>query len=126
VVALRGPLAAAIHKYHDQNLEVDEIALKVVDLRDPVRGIQRDLDLGGDAADVALTRAGGVAWIECKSKKDDCSDPRPVYKVYRLDSNAPKPRLLGRGRRIAPRSLRLRGSRLTWLDAGRRHASHLY
>jgi hypothetical protein len=126
VVALNGPLAAAIYKYHDPNTEDDEIDLKVVDLRDPHHGIGRDLGLNGDASDIALTQAGGVAWIECKSKHDDCSDPHAVYSVYRLDANAPKPRRLARGRGIAPRSLHLHGSALTWEDAGRRHASHVY
>ena len=124
VTAQAGPLVAVF----DESFEADEtryIQLAVTDLRDPNYGINFQVPLVRDAevSAVVLNPRGGIAWIECER----CADPHATFAVYALDSDLRirQPRRLARGRRIGARSLRVRGSRLTWTDGGKRVSARL-
>jgi hypothetical protein len=72
-----------------------------------------DAPLGEDAVtDLELSRHGDIAWIATSGAG---------YAVYKLDADAKvdrKPILLAEGEEVDPRSLRLRGSHITWSQGG--------
>jgi len=81
---------------------------------------------------LVVRRSGGLAWISCPRTRYGAGSPRPscvkpgnTDSVYKLDSETTKPRLLARGRRIAPRSLRLSGRYVYWTQAGQRRRAGL-
>jgi hypothetical protein len=127
-IALAGPLVAYGADYtEDRNFYTD---LKVTDLRDEGSGINRTVSLEttrrGELAATRLRADGAVAWISCPRKRSAygrlsraCARSGGRLKhVWALDAHADERRLLDSGRRIEPRSLRLRGTRLTWRRAG--------
>jgi hypothetical protein len=80
--------------------------------------------------------AGAVAWIECSGESNGPGDPRPdcvapgrsrtngvVKRDSATDTTTDSQRVdgLAEGRDIDPRSLQLHGSRLSWLQGGKRH-----
>lgn len=133
-MAFAGPLVAYGSDFAD---EYDAITyLTVTDLRDEMSGVNRIADLEttrvGELAATKLRLDGAVAWASCPAKQSvlgrlsrACERPGGKLKhVWALDSAAREPRLLDSGRRIDPRTLELRGSRLTWRKRGRvQHAT---
>jgi hypothetical protein len=87
----------------------------------------------GQVGSVKLKRNGAVAWIACRTRiNPDYGDPRPgcvragaFDEVHKLDAGEDDPELLDKGRLIDPRSLRRRGSRITWTNHGRRRSATL-
>jgi hypothetical protein len=121
-VSLAGPFVAYAVDYSGHSS--DFTTIYVTDLRDPDSGLNRSAGLGKGIDDPVLvftTRLkpnGAVAWV------DQGEEPGRPVAVHAWNAHAAKPRLLDRGRRIAPRSLRLKGSRLTWRKRGKvRHAT---
>jgi len=87
-----------------------------------VLGPSQPIKLKGYVAvrSLVLNSRGGMAWIQCSLLPGQLS----LCAVYRSDSDQPMRRLAG-GRRINPRSLKLRGTRLSWIDNNRRRYSML-
>ncbi|MEA2467316.1 MAG: hypothetical protein QOJ57_1442, partial [Thermoleophilaceae bacterium] len=131
-MALAGPFIAYANDFighGDYNT-----SMVVTDLRDPDSGDNRGTTVAGpdDGAYVVATRLkpnGAVAWIDCpfaiEITRERCARVGARSKdVFAWNAAAQKPRRLDHGRRIDPRSFRLRGSRLTWRKRGRlRHAT---
>jgi hypothetical protein len=121
VAALNSPLAAALDDVYD-NKENRSLEFNIVDLRDPLRGVGRDVPIGQyGATAVVLSRRGAIAWVECDRP---CRGRRVVYTVNTSGADN-KRRRLARGRGIRPTSLKLRGSRLTWTKNGSRRSARL-
>jgi hypothetical protein len=62
--------------------------------------------------DLDVSRHGDIAWIATDGAG---------YQVFKLDATSAKsrePRLLGEGEEVDPRSLRIKGSRVTWSQGG--------
>ena len=139
-VAVRRAWIAYAHTQVDTT--VDPIAVYTnVELIDA-----RRFDEEGDAALVRTSRAdrrdpakigsivvndrGSYAWISCRSDQvfaspePDCVRPGNLNRVWRRDPTHAI-RLLDEGRRIDPRSLRLRGTRIRWLNGGERRKAKL-
>jgi hypothetical protein len=77
---------------------------------------------------VVVSDRGEVAWTTCPatdpssaiaSPKPNCVRPGALDRVFKLTAKTRHPKLLAKGRRIDPRSLRLSGNTLTWTNAGR-------
>jgi hypothetical protein len=108
----------------------------ITDLRDELYGLNRAAKM--DRTDLAmlvtsrLKEDGAAAWISCP---DQSQDPRrepacrrtggTVKHVWAWGRRQTRPRLLDSGRRVAPSSFRLKGSRLTWRRAGELHHATL-
>ena len=84
--------------------------------------------------------AASLAWIECDGESNGGGDPRPdcvapgrsldnavVKRDSATDTTTDSHRVdgLAEGRDIDPRSLQLHGSRLSWLQGGKRHYATL-
>lgn len=128
-MSLAGPLLAYVT--HSNGHSESTTAVSVIDLRDPDSGVNGGVYPEGfdHTTDVIATRLkpnGAVAWIDCPSG-DHCSRVGGANKhlaVLDAHAHAHEPRRLDSGRRIDPASFRLRGSRLTWRNAGKlRHAT---
>jgi hypothetical protein len=74
-------------------------------------------------AAVVVKSDGAVAWIGVGSS---IISHRGVTEVHAAAPGAAVARLLDRGSRINSRSLRLRGSQLTWSDGGRTRSASLH
>lgn len=99
------------------------------------------IDLGENVAvgDLVLTADGAYAVTVCSTGADLyyvshptrlarrlCSRPGRRVQVIAVDSIGPgRDRVVGRGRTIDPRSLRLRGRRVTWRQNGRKRSATL-
>lgn len=123
--SLAGPFAAYATGY--QGHSADFSTMRVLDLRDPDSGANRSVKLGdGLNSPVVLATSrlkpnGAVAWIHCDP---DCDGRRPK-RVFAWNIHSARPRLLDSGRRIDHRSLKLRGSRLTWRKRGKLRSARL-
>jgi hypothetical protein len=145
-MALRGHVLAYAVSIPAEGDFPAETRLIVIDLRRPAPG-------GGDFAALVDVRAArrrdelseigslelgagrAVAWIACPGAESevDSRDPRPgcvrpgFYAEVRAVAARPdaEVRVLGRGRRIHPGSLRVRGSRASWIQNGRRRSARL-
>jgi hypothetical protein len=73
--------------------------------------------------DLVVTRTGRVAWIAAEGTPYEAEGPWEVRRPRRKDSRNPV--LLDRGTRVAPRSLRLRGGRVTWRHGSARRSATL-
>ncbi len=69
---------------------------------------------------IVVKRDGAVAWI---AKVSSIGHPSALFEVHRDDRQAHD--LLDSGPGIAPRSLRLHGSTITWTDAGKTRSATL-
>lgn len=85
----------------------------------------------GKVGSLQVTPRASVAWIVCPYGQLSRGDPaphctRPGYRarVWKLERGS-TPELLDEGTDIDPRSLGLRGTRLTWLRGGERRAATL-
>jgi hypothetical protein len=81
---------------------------------------------------LVLRRDGAAAWITCPGKrrsvgefKPTCDSPGHADGVYTLKPQAKSAKLVARGTRIDPHSLRLHGSRITWTQRGQQRSAHL-
>lgn len=81
---------------------------------------------------VALRPNGAIAWITCPSddngswdQEPNCVRPGARNRVFRLNSNRTKLRLLDRGRGIDPSSLRRSGGKIRWTKRNRHKAALL-
>jgi hypothetical protein len=133
--AIAGSLVAAAIDFCEEG---DDCAtmVEVVDLRDEWLGVNRFVSAGPGYSEIrslVLKRDGAVAWAGCSSRYGpaygrvgyECKRGDASRRVFALDRRSRKPRQLDVGRRIDPKSLRLRGSRLSWLKAGRRRYGRL-
>jgi hypothetical protein len=131
-MALAGPFVAYARDFIGHG-DYDT-SMVVTDLRDPDSGLNRGFSVAGpyDGAHVVATRLkqnGAVAWIDCphaiETTRERCAHVGASSKyVFAWGATAEKPRRLDHGRRIDPRSFKLRGSRLTWRKRGKlRHAT---
>jgi hypothetical protein len=130
--ALAGPLVAYANDLSGHSTSLTTI--NVTDLRDPVSGINRSADLAGPentafVPAIRLKSNGAVASIDCpdvgpNDSSRACGRAGGSKKRVRLwNAGAARPRLVDAGRGIDPRTLKLRGSRLTWKHGRRlRHA----
>ena len=83
--------------------------------------------------DLVLRSTGGVAWISCAGDPDFnwgspgrvCRHPGRLNWVYKIDAGARRRTLIGRSRQIDPRSLALRGGRVTWTQGDKRRSARL-
>ncbi len=139
--ALAGPFVGNATEYEDPISDLTLIG--VTDLRDPTDGFNRSASayrgkansLDGSIAAVPAVRLrpnGAIAWVACRNPYDRkrvrlaCARPGAVAKrLFKWNTDGRPPRLLDAGREIDPRTVRLHGSTLTWVDAGRRHSARL-
>jgi hypothetical protein len=136
-IGLAGPFLAAAGDSCDP--EYCDTTVEVTDLRDETDGANRSANAwpGGGTAEVPALKLkpnGAVAWIACYAPLGPergtvtfrCTvRGRARKRVFVWDRVAGKPRQVDVGRRIDPESLLLRGSRLTWVNRGERHAARL-
>jgi hypothetical protein len=79
---------------------------------------------------VRVTRNRQVAWIACNEQDEFalmryCKRPGPLAWVYRSTNTGSGRKLLDRGREIDPSSLRIAGTRLSWIHSGKRRYAEL-
>jgi hypothetical protein len=106
-----------------------------MDLRDARSGLDRLVDAyPGSTAEVpaiVLKPDGAVAWVSCSGGGNDgrvsscVRGSRAVKHVFAWDRRRREPHQVGAGVRIDPRTLTVRGSRLTWLQGRSRRAARL-
>jgi hypothetical protein len=124
--------------------EADEpgtTSIEIEDLAKP-QGSARILEFGLGSYKIGSLRLksdASVAWIQCPvlnnqvengSPQPNCVSPgHSVNAVYKRDKatnlNSAQADLLDQGKGIDPRSLRLRGSTLSWIDNGARRTATL-
>jgi hypothetical protein len=119
-MALRGPLVAYGVTYSSTR-GGGATVMQVMDLRDPYSGLNRStaLGMGAHPATLVTTRLkqdAAVAWIARLGR---------TKQVIVWDAHAANPRRADSGRRIDPRTFKLRGSRLTWRKRGKLHHATL-
>jgi hypothetical protein len=81
---------------------------------------------------LVLSPSGATAWISCDVEQEGngrigrrCARPGALDRVFRLGAGSSKPRLLAKGRKIDPASLKRRGNRISWSDGGRTKTASL-
>ena len=111
------------------------VSLIVTDLRDPYSGENRGViaekyDSSAIFPAIRLERDGAVAFVDWPitaigQNLAACNRVGGMRKRVRVwDAHTSKPRIVDSGRTIAPHTLELKGSRLTWKHGKRlRHAS---
>jgi hypothetical protein len=131
----------AYNDFSDPFSEQPATRVVVEDLARSGRGYLVVADLNGQSTlgSLRVTRAGIAAWITCDIQNDgasmrDCTRPGALAWVYRTTvdlTSGPgtsplysiKP--LDSGHRIDPGSLRLAGTRLSWIHSGKRRYADL-
>lgn len=128
-VALAGPFAALLLEASSHSNIFEWIS--IVDLRDEVSGQSRN------AAPLGLTSYpqipvirvqsnGAAAWVACRPSRARCArGAKQIKYVLAFGLESAKPHVVGRGTRIDPRSLKLRGDRVFWQDGARRRSAKL-
>jgi hypothetical protein len=106
--------------------------VSVIDLRDELGGQSHfGRAIGGAALDadvpaLRVTSTGAAAWVAVarapRKRLTRTSTSGIVKYVYSLAADSNAPRLVARGKRIVPASLRLRDGRVSWRDGKRRHS----
>ena len=129
---IAGPFVAyALGDYDDFRNQGDRV--RAVDLRTGAtvhssRSYTGPTEASPDAEELVtvalvLKRYGAVAWVGAyRPYKGDMELPAR-YEVHRIDSRGA--RLLDSGGGIAPRSLELHGTTVTWTNAGEQHEAGL-
>jgi hypothetical protein len=69
---------------------------------------------------IRVTSSGALAWI---GRRSAIGAPTAIYEVHTLRGRSN--RLLASSATIAPHSLALKGSRLSWRQGGRTHSAHM-
>jgi hypothetical protein len=119
-MSLAGPFVALARDYSARGGAYS--LLTVIDLRDEHYGLNREADLDGPGIATLLASRlkpnGAVGWISRRKGGK-------LKRVWAWDRRRVRPRLLDRGRRVAPGSLQLKGSQLTWRRAGKLHHASL-
>lgn len=147
-LALAGPIVGyATEGTGDPDARPDT-RIQVVDLRtggspSDYAGSREDLPFATSRANfydakvgsLRVKTNGAVAWIACRTEQnfeEEWGDPRPSCvrpgafdEVRKLEPGDSEPKTLDTGRRIDPRSLRLHGDRLYWLQRGKRRSAIL-
>ena len=85
-------------------------------LGDTTSRITTDAPKDDDVTSIVLNARAGIAWIQCTGRS--CS-------VYGRHSTEPEASRLANGDRIAPRSLRLSGTMLSWREGDRLRSTSL-
>jgi hypothetical protein len=130
-MSLTGPLVA--YGADDLDPTGTNTVIEVTDLRDPEFGISRGAIMESKGfpttAVLLATRLranGAVAWLSCQDYSEVRARTRECRRVggdpkhlWVLASYAVEPRLVGHSRWIDRRTLKLRGSLLTWRDRGK-------
>jgi len=73
------------------------------------------------ATAIAIARNGTLAWIGSRSAVGAFT---PIYEVHTLTATGAE-RMLASSPKIAPHSLALTGTTLSWRQSGRRHSTHI-
>lgn len=133
-----GPLLAYAYNKVPEGSEPEPITTRIelLDVRDVTRQVRRfalprpTADRGAGIGDIAVSSRGAVAYTACfEDETPDppsrCAGARRLIRVYAVPSASSRRRLLDRGRGIDARSLRLRGSELTWTRDGVRRSARL-
>lgn len=121
-----------------------ETDIAIVDVRALVRGRDSSAafvavvaaDRGRDVVRVGrvvVTSSGDAAWTSCPASQNGiAADPRPNCvrpgakdTVWALRHNSTRTRFVARGTAIAPRSVRLRNGRVSWIEGGKRRSAPL-
>jgi hypothetical protein len=118
-IALKGPLVAHANDFEGHGNNFTE--MRVTDLRDSLSGVNRAALLKGTHATAELLASrlkanGAVAFV-------DLLGATKHVKVW--GAHATLPRLVDSGRRINENSLGLRGSIVSWRNAGKLHRARL-
>jgi hypothetical protein len=87
------------------------------------RALPDDAEQFNFVRDLVITSTGRVAWIAAEGTPYDAEGPWEVRRPRRKQPR--NPILLDRGTRISPRSLRLRGGRVTWRYGSARRSAVL-
>ena len=132
------PLAGPFVGYASDSCGPDdcETLVTVTDLRDEGDGVNRGATAGpggtSEVPAIVLKANGAVAWVSCSSPGPEfgriyscASWSRTKKRVYAFDRRSVRPRRVAVSRRIAPKSLELRGSRLTWRDGRKLRSTRL-
>jgi hypothetical protein len=131
-VLVGGRYVAYTHSWHDGEAEGQEL-----DVMNVASGTDYALDVVSYASEgpfgsFVLKSNGATAWIVDESYNDEFGDDRPQIRVKRcsrrcLDRNPRdlKPNILDRGPRIGMRSLRMAGSKISWVEDGKRRRATL-
>jgi hypothetical protein len=119
-MSLAGPFVALGRDFSGRGFAYSRFT--VIDLRDEHYGLNREADLDGPGMatllDSRLKANAAAAWISRRRGGK-------LKRVWAWDQRRSRPRLLDRGLRVAPRSLELKGSRLTWRRRGKLHHATL-
>jgi hypothetical protein len=139
-IAARGKLLAfAVNRATEGDIET---TIRLADASrfgssDPMEALVRyefaDVEVESRVGQIVLSRGGGLAWTTCPAQpssaqatlRPNCRAPGGRDRVWRWPQGERRPRSIARGRGIAPQSLRLSGTRLSWLEGGRRVAATL-
>jgi hypothetical protein len=138
-MSLAGPLVASGYDDDPDGRSGLESTIGVTDLRDPEFGINRGTLMEPNAypatAVLLATRLrpnGAVAWLSCPDESEERVLAKPCRRLggikkhlYVWASRADEARLVGNSRWIDRRTLKLRGSLLTWRDRGMLHRVRL-
>jgi hypothetical protein len=132
-LALAGPYAASVLALRPPP---GGTLISIVDLRDEVSGLSRRADtsstfFNAEVPALRLAPNGAAAWVACrrftpKNVGKCVRGGKQVKVVVAFGLDFPYPRVVGRGTRIDPRSLALRGNRVVWKDGARRRSAALY
>jgi hypothetical protein len=96
-----------------------------------VGGSPADENFTAKVGSIVVNSRGAFAWIACPSRAtfaslDGCDRPGVLARVWRVRSPGTRPmKLLDEGRRIDPSSLRLRGTRIRWMNSDERKKAKL-
>ena len=133
-----GPLYAYAYNEVPEGAEPGPVTTRI-DVGD-VRAVNRQVrrfalprptaDRLAGVGDIGVSSRGAVAYTACfedasREAPSRCAGARRLIRVYAVGTASSRRRLLDRGRGVEPRSLRLRGSRLTWTRDGVRRSARL-
>jgi hypothetical protein len=131
---LAGPYAAAVTEPIGHGGDVSTW-ISIVDLRDEATGLNRNgpavtPSAYAEVPAIRLAANGAAAWVACgpftSAHAGKClRGGKRVKQVLAFGLDSRTPRVVGRGTRIDPRSLKLRGSRVVWQDGTRRRSAKL-
>lgn len=107
-----------------------EVVVVVEDLRapgNPLRLTRAGPHVRAKVGSLKLRTNGAIAWIACPEPDEfpvgymrpTCAEAGALNTVYRWSAGERRREVLDRGRRISPRSLRLRDGRVHWRNGGR-------
>lgn len=126
-LALAGPFGATVLSEFSH---IDDTGtwVAITDLRDERSGESRSVNalapgVTATVSGLRLAPSGAAAWVASAVRAPGLSSDE--RRLMAWSTTRAKPRLVAKGTRIVPRSLKLAGGRLTWREGKRRHSTRL-